>query len=289
MPPSSRFADFAAVAGAVASTSSKLRKRDLLAEYLRGLPRDDVPVAATFFAGRPLPGAQDRLGLGWVQQSQALAAASGADAAALNAAYLRHSDLGDAAAELLADQQPAGPPLTLAEVDARLPRHERGRWRRCPGRLMMALFCGRATAEEARFVGRIAAREMRIGLREGLLEEAIAAAFERPIEAVRRALMLVGEPGEAAALARRRRAGHRRAAPGPADPLHARHAGGRRGRGDAPGRRARPGSRTSTTASGRSCTWRTGEPAPLQPRPERHHRLVPGGRAAPQAGSAIGW
>ena len=106
MPASSPFADFAAVAEAVAATTSKLRKRDLLAEYLRALPRDDVPVAATFFAGRPLPGAQDRLGLGWVQQSQALAAASGADAAALNAAYLRHSDLGDAAADLLTGRQP---------------------------------------------------------------------------------------------------------------------------------------------------------------------------------------
>ena len=131
---SSPFTRFAEVAGAVAATTSKLRKRDLLAEYLRSLPRDDLPIAATFFAGRPLPGAQDRLGLGWVQQSQALAAASGADAAALNAAYLRHSDLGDAAAELLADHTPAGKPLTLRDVDRRIPRHERGTRRRGPGR-----------------------------------------------------------------------------------------------------------------------------------------------------------
>ena len=66
----------------------------------------------------------------------------------------------------------------------------------------MTALLSRATAAEARFIGRIAARELRIGLREGLLEEAIAAAFDRPIEAVRRALMLVGEPGEAAILAR---------------------------------------------------------------------------------------
>ena len=66
----------------------------------------------------------------------------------------------------------------------------------------MARLYSRATPDEARYIGRVAAREMRIGLREGLLEEAIAAAFERPIEQVRRALMLVGEPGEAAALAR---------------------------------------------------------------------------------------
>ncbi|HEX5396868.1 MAG TPA: ATP-dependent DNA ligase, partial [Candidatus Limnocylindria bacterium] len=68
-------------------------------------------------------------------------------------------------------------------------------------RLMTGLF-ERATPEEARYVARIAGREMRIGLREGLLEEAIAAAFERPIADVRRALMLVAEPGEAATLAR---------------------------------------------------------------------------------------
>ena len=202
MPRSSPFAEFASAAAAVASTTSKLRKRDLLAEYLRGLPSDDVPIAATFFAGRPLPGAQDRLGLGWVQQSQALAAASGADASALNAAYLRHSDLGDAAAELLAADRPsAARPLTLADVD--------GAFRAmsdAPGAdarvTEMARLLSGATADEARFIARIASREMRIGLREGLLEEAIATAFDRPIADVRRALMLVGEPGEAAALAR---------------------------------------------------------------------------------------
>ena len=66
----------------------------------------------------------------------------------------------------------------------------------------MARLLSRATPQEARYVGRVAAQEMRIGLREGLLEEAIAAAFDQPVDAVRRALMLVGEPGEVALLAR---------------------------------------------------------------------------------------
>jgi DNA ligase-1 len=201
---SSPFADFAGVADALAATTSKLRKRDLLAEYLRELPAADLPVAATFFAGRPLPGAADRLGLGWVQQSQALAAASGADAQALNAAYLRHSDLGDAAAELLAAREPTGKPLTLAEVDAayRAMSEATSAEARVAA---MAQLLARATPAEARYVGRIAARELRIGLREGLLEEAIATAFDRPIGDVRRALMLVGEAGEAAVLARQDR------------------------------------------------------------------------------------
>jgi hypothetical protein len=84
--PASRFAEFARTAEEVAATTSKLRKRDLLASYLRDLAADEVPIAATFFAGRPLPGAADRLGLGWVQLSQALAAATAADEGALSAA-----------------------------------------------------------------------------------------------------------------------------------------------------------------------------------------------------------
>jgi DNA ligase-1 len=197
---SSRFAEFATVASAVAGTTSKLRKRDLLADYLRALPRDDVPTAATFFAGRPLPGAQDRLGLGWVQQSQALAAASGADASALNAAYLRHSDIGDAAAELLSGRAAAGRPLSLRDVDGAFRTISEAA--SAEARVAeMARLIGRASPDEARFIAKIASREMRIGLREGLLEEAIATAFDRPVADVRRGLMLVGEPGEAAALA----------------------------------------------------------------------------------------
>ncbi|HEX6140502.1 MAG TPA: ATP-dependent DNA ligase [Candidatus Limnocylindria bacterium] len=192
------FAEFARVASAVSATTSKLRKRDLLAEYLRGLAPDELASAATFFAGRPLPGADDRLGLGWVQQSQALAAASGADAAALNAAYLRHSDFGDAAADLVA--HPAGS-LTLTDVATAFRRMSEAPTAEARVEAMARLF-SQAGPEEARFIGRIASRELRIGLREGLLEEAIAAAFDASLEEVRRAHMLVGEPGEAALLAR---------------------------------------------------------------------------------------
>jgi DNA ligase-1 len=197
----SPFADFARVAGAVAGTSSKLKKRDELATYLRALAPDELGVAATFFAGRPLPGAGDRLGLGWVQQSQALAAASGADATDLNAAYLRHSDFGDAAGDLLADRAPRAPRLTLLDVADAFRAMSEAPSAEARVEEMARLFA-RATADEARFIGRVASRELRIGLREGLLEEAIAAAFDAPIDDVRRAHMLVGEPGEAAVLAR---------------------------------------------------------------------------------------
>jgi len=203
MPPavSSPFAAFAATADAIAATTSKLAKRDLLAAYLRDLPAADVPIAATFFAGRPLPGAADKLGLGWVQLSDAVARASGAGDRELSQAYLRHSDVGDAALELLERRASQGPSLTMADVDRGFRAMSEATGSEARTALMTELLL-RASPAEARYLGKIAARELRIGLREGLLEEAIAAAFDRPVADVRRALMLVAEPGETATLAR---------------------------------------------------------------------------------------
>jgi DNA ligase-1 len=201
-PASSSFADFAATADAVAATTSKLAKRDILGAYFRGLPARDLPIAATFFSGRPLPGAADRLGLGGMQGSAALAAASGVDHAGLGEAYLRHSDFGDAAAELVGRAQ--GTALTLRDVAQGYAAISRAASAEQRIALMQELF-ERATPEESRYVARIAGRELRIGLREGLLEEAIAAGFERPVDEVRRALMLLAEPGEVATLARENR------------------------------------------------------------------------------------
>ena len=205
---SSPFADLATTAAAVGATRSKLAKRDLVAGYLRSLPPDDLAAAAVFFSGRPLLDPTAKLGLGWVQQGAALAAASGAAEDALRAAYLRHSDFGDAAAELL-DRSPAGSPLSVTEVRDGIAAIASGSTVEHRVARLADLF-RRASREEARFLGRILSRETRIGLREGLLEEAIASAFEAPLEEVRRAHMLTGEIGETALLARGGRLGEAR-------------------------------------------------------------------------------
>jgi len=198
---SSPFAALADVAAAVGATRSKNEKRDILAAFLRALPPRDLLPAATFFSGRPLVDPTARLGLGWVQQGAALSAASGADEEALRAAYLRHSDLGDAAADLLAGRTPTDPRLTVADVADGLaaisaaPKAEE--------RVsLLASLLERSGPDEARFLGRVISREPRIGLREGLLEEAVAAAFGADLAPVRRAHMLTGQIGETAVLAR---------------------------------------------------------------------------------------
>ena len=196
--PSTPFAALATAAAAVGATRSKHAKRDLLAAYLRDLPPDDLVAATTFFAGRPLLEPTAKLGLGWVQQGAALAAASGATEESLREAYLRHSDFGDAAAELVAEE--TAPTLTVADVAGGFAAIAAAGSAEERVRLMTDLF-RRASSEEARFIGRVASRETRIGLREGLLEEAVAVAFDADLDAVRRAHMLTGEIGETALLA----------------------------------------------------------------------------------------
>jgi ATP-dependent DNA ligase I len=117
----------------------------------------------------------------------------------LRAAWLRHSDFGDAAADLLGARPSTG--LTVAEVAATY--RAISMTRKSDERVaLLAGLLGRASAAEARYVAKIAAGELRIGLREGLLEEAVASAFDAPQTDVRRALMLTGEAGETARLAR---------------------------------------------------------------------------------------
>jgi len=201
---SSPFTELAATAAAVGATRSKHEKRDRLAAFLRSLPADDLVPASAFFSGRPLVDPTARLGMGWVQQSAALAAATGAGEEQLRAAYLRHSDFGDAAADLVGDRAPATPRLTIAQVAVGFAAVAGAGNAEERLRLLTGLFAG-ASAEEARFMGRVLSREPRIGLREGLLEEAVAAAFDAGLPAVRRAHMLTGDIGETAVLARDRR------------------------------------------------------------------------------------
>jgi hypothetical protein len=55
-----RFAELAALCRALAGTPGRLEKRRLAAEYLAGLPLDDVPNAVAFLIGRPFPASDPR-------------------------------------------------------------------------------------------------------------------------------------------------------------------------------------------------------------------------------------
>ncbi len=198
----------AEVLEAVSGTTGKIAKRDLVADYLKTLTDDELRIACTYMTGSPFPAGDGRaLNVGWSAIVDALRAVGGATDEALDQSYLRHGDLGAVAYELLQQKQHTPPfeaPLTLTAVDAAFTRMaasagKGSRQAKLEG--MRALFAD-ASPLEAKYLIRIITSDLRIGLKEGLLEEAIAKAFEVPVAAVRRGNMLVSDIGVVAAMAR---------------------------------------------------------------------------------------
>lgn len=191
---------FAQTCESIAATSRKLEKTRLVAAYLLSLDLDDAAHAALFFTGRAFPRfAEDVTQVGGSLIWQALAAVSGASAGEMEAAYRRYGDLGGAAGELLADR-PGTRPFTLAEAQNALRDLAA---RRGPGQKLELLIevLRRITPLEAKYFVKILTGELRIGLVEGLVEEALARAYDRPLAELQRANMLTGDIGKTLRLA----------------------------------------------------------------------------------------
>jgi DNA ligase 1 len=191
---------FAQTCERVAATSKKLQKTRIVADYLLCLDMEDAARAALFFTGRAFPrSAEDVTQVGGSLIWQALAAVSGASAAEMEAAYRRHGDLGGAAGELLAGRT-EGCSLTLAGAQDAF--HELSARRGSAQKLeLLTRVLGRLTGLEAKYFLKILTGEMRIGLVEALVEEALALAYDRPLAEVRRANMLTGDVGTTLRLA----------------------------------------------------------------------------------------
>ena len=201
---SGRFADWVSTADAVRATTKKLEKLALLGAYVTGLDDADLAIAARLFAGVPFPRTDERvLSVGWRALLDAVRARSGATGDDVQASYQAHADLGDVAAEVTERSAvpPTPPPLTLGDVAESFDRIAATRGVAPKAEHLEALLA-RATAAEIRYLVKVMSGEPRIGLREGLLEDAIARAFGRDREAVGRAHMLGGDIGATAVQAK---------------------------------------------------------------------------------------
>jgi DNA ligase-1 len=189
----------------VAATTRTSEKTALLADYLRNLTPEELPVAAVFLTGRPFPEADQRTtGLGWSSMMAAIVELTGATREDLGQAYDRYSDLSLAVEDILVRAGHAPPPETsptLPEVAATFSAIETASGPALKARLFGDLLA-RAEPPTAKAIVKVLGGELRIGLREGLVEAAIARAFDRPIEEVKWAGMLTGDMGRLAELAR---------------------------------------------------------------------------------------
>jgi ATP-dependent DNA ligase len=189
----------------VAGTTRTSEKSSLLAEYFRGLSAAELPIAAVFLTGRPFSETDQRAtGLGWAAIATTVTALAGVPRSALAEAYDRSSDLGLAVADVLAGVGHAPDPAAapgLAEVAATYAAIETASGPARKGALLGSLL-ERSDPLTAKYIVKVLSGDLRIGLREGLVEAAIAKAFDRPLDAVKWAGMLTGDIGRTAELAR---------------------------------------------------------------------------------------
>lgn len=192
---------FCIVAESIAATTKKSEKVRLVADYFRSRPVEGAAQAAIFLSGHVFAAWEERtLQVGGSLLWRAVAEISAKPDVALTAAYRRFGDMGSAIEELLAGHAPAGPSLSLGEVAAAFDRAAMTSGP-TPKLKILEDLLRRATPLEAKYIVKIIGGDLRIGLRESLVEEAVAAAFGEELSAVQRANMLLGDIGETLRLA----------------------------------------------------------------------------------------
>jgi DNA ligase 1 len=201
---------FAVTAQRIAATAAKLEKTALLADYFRELDDADILAAARFFTGTPFA-ARDRRTLS-IGGSTIVAVARrvwGFSDAELGAGYRATGDLGAALgplvrpprdAMLFGDEQltPATLDVLFGEIAAAAGKRSGSRREMVLERILRA--CHDPLV--ATYVIKIVTGDLRVGLREGLVIDAIARAFDADVAAVRRGMMAAGDIGEVALAAK---------------------------------------------------------------------------------------
>jgi DNA ligase-1 len=225
---------FAQTCEAIAATTKRLEKIQIVAEYLKSRSVEEASLSAVFLSGKPFPAFEEAtLQVGGRLLWKIVGELSGKSDLAMTEAYRKFGDLGAAAGEVLADgenleedessfarpdsrgrlspREPGKSPtafskqshdLSVLEVEAYFRKIAAARGPSVKGPLVRDLL-GQVSPLEAKYLIKIMTGDLRIGLKESLVEEAIGRAYGATLAEVQRANMLVGDIGETLRLAAR--------------------------------------------------------------------------------------
>jgi len=191
---------FAEACERIAGTTRKLEKTAIVADYLKSIPSDEASVAATFLSGKPFPAWDEtNLQVGGKSLWRVVEELSRKGQEELTTAYRKHGDLGAVAADVLPSPIGKGD-VSLSEVQATLRRIAAARGPVLKNALVREVL-SQMTPLEAKYTVKIITGDLRIGLKESLVEEAIARAYGCKPGEVQRANMLLGDIGETLVIA----------------------------------------------------------------------------------------
>ncbi|HTS37748.1 MAG TPA: ATP-dependent DNA ligase [Candidatus Solibacter sp.] len=184
---------------AIAATTKKLEKTKIVADYLNSRTTEEAAVSAVFLSGRPFAAWEEAtLQVGGRSLWQIVAELASKDEKELTEAYRRHGDLGAVAGDVL--PQKTTSELNVLEVEKAFRQIAAARGPALKSALVRDLL-RRATPVESKYIVKIMTGDLRIGLKESLVEGAIAKAWATDLVSVQRANMLLGDIGETVRLA----------------------------------------------------------------------------------------
>lgn len=190
----------AEVCDRVAQTNSRKRKSGYVAAYLRELDDADLERAVRFLCGLPLSNTDAQLSVGYSKLREAVLTASGWDLETLRICYREVGDAGETIG-LLLHGKTANQPMTLAHADRLYLELHRSR----PARKVTMLTEIFATYQPRaiQYFVKVITGNLRIGLQQKMVEEAVAAAHGLAHEPVREASNRSGDLARVALAARR--------------------------------------------------------------------------------------
>ena len=190
--------------------SSRLKKTDLIAAFLTRAPEDDIAIACTFLTGRIFPAWDTRdIGMAGKTVIKVIANISGKSTLEVVESYRDTGHLGITAEQLLGKKVATSlaafdEDITLSELYNRFGEMAgtTGKGSAQKKQRMLSNLLGRTTPREAYYIVSLVMRNLLIGSKEGVTEDAIAHAFGVPPDLVRRAWMLTNDIGLVAKIAK---------------------------------------------------------------------------------------
>lgn len=210
---SDSFALFVNVCEEIQSSRSKNKKVDILSKYLAKLSEDSLPLAARFLGGRIFQkGSALSLNLGYTTIMNSLCEIAELTTTEIQQIYLKYGDLGKLGEYAISkkhtvplfQQLEKQDTLTMSYVFSILKKiadiegvgSNKDKKKNLTGLLISC------SPLEGKYLIKIMNGELRIGLVEGLVELALAKAFDSSIKDIREAMLLSGDIGNVSLLAK---------------------------------------------------------------------------------------
>ncbi len=192
----------------VEATKKRLGIIEQTANYLKTLSPQEIEPAANMMVGRAFPKySQKTLEVSWMTLQHILNCISAFDWELFRKAIAKTGDIGTATKIVLEQSktkkqtQLTQNPLTITEVRRTFEAisQTQGAGSRTKKERQITALLSQATPIEAKYLVKIFTGEMRTGLHEGLMEQAVARAFGVALQRVQHAAMILGDIGEVAA------------------------------------------------------------------------------------------